>query len=107
MLPSYANACNLVLFHFPQLQKSDLPKLKFHGTLKKALAYCYFDKNVILASKKHYVKNKQVFAQEVFLHELAHFVAAKLYDCRTHSAAWASVCEELGIIAREEIEVQL
>ena len=105
MLPSYNQACAVVLFHFPQLDKKDLPKLQFHATLIKALAYCYFDKNVILVSKRHYTKNRGVFANEVFLHELAHFVANKLYNCTSHGKAWKSVCCQLGIIPRLSIEV--
>lgn len=102
---SYRLACSIVLFHFPQLNRKDLPKLQFHGTLIRALAYCYFDKNVIVVSKRHYIKNRCVFANEVFLHELAHFVANKLYNCRSHGAAWKSVCKQLGIIPRLNIEV--
>lgn len=102
---SYKLACSLVLREFPQIKPSSLPKLQFHPTLKVALAYCYFDKNKIVVSKKHYEKNKSVFANEVFLHELAHFVANKLYGCRSHGKAWKSVCKQLDIIPRLNIEV--
>lgn len=107
MIPSYNLACSIILFHFPELDRKALPKLQFHGTLKRALAYCYFDKNVILASKKHYTKNRDVFANEVWLHELAHFVANKLYSCQDHGKAWQSICQQIGIQPREAIEVWL
>lgn len=100
-------ACSKVLHHFPELKREDLPKLQFHATLIKVLAYCYFDKNVIVASKRHYAKNVGIFAHEVFLHELAHFIAYKLYSCTDHGKAWQSVCLQLGIPARLKIQVEL
>lgn len=107
MILGYSKACFLVMRIYPEFSIYDLPKMKFHGTMKVNLAYCHFARNEIIVSKKHYEKNKIVFDREIFLHELAHFVAYKKHGCLDHSRHWQNICMKLGIPARKTIEVTL
>ena len=71
-----------------------MPKVTISKRLKVTAGWAYFDKNEVKLCYDLFVEHMETFVQETIPHEVAHLVAAKVYEDTGHGKGWKSVMVE-------------